>query len=136
MPEVDINWWAVLVGGVSSMVIGFVWYSMPVFGKSWMKEIGKSEKELKDGANGGMYFLMFLGSLVLAYIMSHFVDYAAADTAAKGLQTALWAWLGFAATTGLSHKIFDGTSWKLFLINYGYHLVQFGVIGIIVAAWK
>lgn len=134
MMQVDVNWWAVLAGGVASMILGYVWYSMPVFGKTWAREIGKSADDLKKSANGGMYFLMFLSALVLSYIMIHFVVYAGAKDAMGGATTGFWAWLGFAATTGVSKKIFQGTSWTLFMIDYGYHLVQFLVVGALVAS--
>ena len=32
-----INWLAVLVAGISSFVVGGIWYSPGLFGKAWMK---------------------------------------------------------------------------------------------------
>jgi len=135
MPQVDVNFWAVLVGGVTSMVIGYIWYHPAVFGKTWMKELGKSEADLKNMGTGASYLMMFVGALVLAYIMAHFASYAGAHDVSTGAMTGFWAWLGFAATTGLSKKLFQGSSWTLFAVDYGYHLVQFVVVAAIVASW-
>jgi len=38
--SVDINYWGVLLAGVSSMVVGFIWYARGVFGKTWGKLAG------------------------------------------------------------------------------------------------
>ncbi len=135
MPQVDVNWLAVVVSGVVSMMIGFVYYAKPVFGKMWMKEVGKTEKEIQEGASTSMYVMMFISSLVLAYVMTHFVSYSGAESAMDGAITGFWAWLGFAATAGFATNLFSGKSMRLFAINYGYHLVDFVVIGAIVAQW-
>jgi hypothetical protein len=43
----NINYWAVLVCGVLSMVIGFVWYG-PLFGKKWMEIVGATFKDIEE----------------------------------------------------------------------------------------
>ena len=41
LPFDQINFLAVLVGGVINMAVGFVWYG-PLFGKLWLRLIGKT----------------------------------------------------------------------------------------------
>jgi len=36
----SLNWLAILVAAISTMVIGFLWYSHLLFAKPWMKEMG------------------------------------------------------------------------------------------------
>lgn len=134
MPAVTINYWAVLVSALASMVLGFIWYSKPVFGKLWMREAGKTEEEAKKGA-GTAYFGMVILALVLSYVMAHFVDYTNADTFALGVTTGFWTWLGFAFTTMGGMYLFEGRSSKLFWINTGFHLIEFMAIGAILAMW-
>ena len=43
----DLNYLAILVAGISNMVIGFLWYG-PIFGKMWMGLIGKTADELSS----------------------------------------------------------------------------------------
>ena len=50
----QVNWIAVLIGGVFNMVFGSLWYG-PLFGKVWLKAIGKSADELESSAT--MYLL-------------------------------------------------------------------------------
>ena len=61
-----ISWLAVVVAIVANMVLGFVWYG-PIFGKAWMKAVGKSEDELTQSA--GMYLVPVISTLVSAVIL-------------------------------------------------------------------
>src|SRR5437867_3970847 len=100
--EVDINYMAVGAAALSQVVLGFLWYG-PLFGKMWMKMMGLGQADM-DKAKGGMsksYALMLVGSLVGAYVLAHFVQYAGAVTASDGMQTGFWAWLGFVAPVTL-----------------------------------
>jgi len=135
MPEVTVNYLAVLVCVAISMFLGYVWYSAPVFGRAWMNLIGKTEADLKKGAGSAMGFAVVLAFLT-SYIMSHIIDFAKAETISRGLTTGFWVWLGFVFTTVAMQNVFAQRPMKLTVINAGYHLVQFLIIGAILAAWQ
>jgi hypothetical protein len=59
-----------------------------------------------EGA-GAQLALAFVGSLVAAYVLAHFVRYTSAETAAGGAKTGLWLWLGFVVTTNLNTVFFE-----------------------------
>lgn len=122
---------AILAAVVASMVLGFIWYTPQVFGAMWMKELGKKMDDIKSPGPG--YLVMVIASALTAYVMRHFAVYAGADTWVLGLQVGLWAWIGFVATVGLSRMMFAEESPRLFMINNGYTLVQFLIVGAIVA---
>lgn len=130
MPTVEVNWVAIVVAVVASMVLGYVWYSMGVFGRRWMELIGKKEEDLREGAGAGMAG-MLVSSGVTAYVLTHFVSYAGADTAYEGAVTGFWIWLGFMATVMLSEVFFEKRPFALFTINAGYQLVNLLVMGAI-----
>ena len=44
----QLNWPAVLLAFIASMVIGFVWYMPAVLGNRSMAAIGKTEDDLKN----------------------------------------------------------------------------------------
>src|ERR1700754_2833029 len=46
MPE--INLWAVLAAGVSSMILGGLWYSPVLFGKAWSAASGVTEAQAQS----------------------------------------------------------------------------------------
>ena len=50
----NINWLALAVAALSTLVIGFIWYHPKVFGTIWMKEIGMTEEKAKKGSMGGL----------------------------------------------------------------------------------
>jgi hypothetical protein len=81
--------------------------------------------------------IAFLTSLVLVYILAHFVQYTKAKTAWRGgIETAFWLWLGFIATTQLATVIFEKRALGLYLINIGYQLVACALAGVILAVWQ
>ena len=135
MPNVDVNFWAVLLAAVANMLIGSVWYSKALFANRWMALIGKSEEDIRASGSNTSYIWMMVGALVMAYVMAHFVSYAEADTVTQGAVIGLWTWLGFVVTTKLSDVLFEGRPAGLFVINVGYFLVALPVMGAILAAW-
>src|SRR5260370_5585159 len=73
----SLNWLAILVAAISTMVIGFLWYSPLLFAKPWMKEMGydpsdkaKTEEMKKNAgpAYGGQFFASLLSRLTLVLI--------------------------------------------------------------------
>ena len=137
MPEVDLNYWAILVAGVASYVIGMVWYM--AMSKPWMKLVGlegTSKEEMKKMAGAKSYIKAFIAGLIMAWVLAHFVQYAEADTLWLGALTGFWAWLGFVATTSLSRFLWEPNSpKKLWLMNNGNHLLGLLVMGAILATW-
>ena len=139
MPEVDINYLAVLVASVVAFALGALWYSPVLFAKPWMAAIGKTAEEIKAEQEGQSmavtYGLTFVAWLVTAFVLAHFVDYTVSTTIAGGLQTGFWTWLGFMITYEVIHGLFEGRDMRLYFINSGYHLVAMLIMGGVLAAW-
>lgn len=62
----NINWIALLLAALSTLVVGFIWYNPKVFGNVWMKEVGLTEENMK-GAN---MIKIFGLSIVYAFLIS------------------------------------------------------------------
>ncbi|OGE76003.1 MAG: hypothetical protein A3C85_00515 [Candidatus Doudnabacteria bacterium RIFCSPHIGHO2_02_FULL_48_21] len=78
MPEININYLAVIAGAVSNMVIGFLWYGT-LFGKQWMALSGINPQNIDAARYKGMgknYALAFVGALVMSYALSHVLVFA------------------------------------------------------------
>lgn len=126
MLAVDINFVAIIVGAISNMIIGAVWYSPLVFGKQWMKLSGISQKDI-DAQKSQMsktYAMSFVGALIMAYILAVVLDLVGVATIAQGLQIGFLIWLGFVATTTLSSVLFENKRTELYLLNNGYNLIS------------
>lgn len=45
--DVQINWLAVVLATLSSMIVGSIWYAKPVFGEKWAKLVKLDDKKCK-----------------------------------------------------------------------------------------
>jgi hypothetical protein len=133
MPDVDINWVAVIVAAAINMVVGSLWYSRRLFGQEWMKLTGRKMDEM--GSSSG-YAIAAIGALIQAWVLAHFVQYAGSTTFGSGLVTGFWLWLGFVAVTMSLNIVFEGRSWNLWKINAGYFFVVLLITGGLLAAWR
>ncbi len=137
---VPVNYLAIFIAAVGSMVIGYLWYG-PLFGKMWMKEMGISKEKMTKAMKKNMatYGLMFVGSLVMALVLARATVFASAYLRVNGLSAGLmsgfWNWLGFVAPVTLGSLLWEGKSIKLWILNNGYYLVTLLVMGAIIAVW-
>lgn len=127
----DINWIAVIVAAASSFLLGGVWYSA-LFSKAWLSAAGLDEARLKTRnmglVFGGSFALAFIAAASFAVFLGPEVD--AVTGALYGLTAGL-CWV--AASFGINY-LFEAKSLRLFLINGGYHTLQFTLIGLILGA--
>ena len=69
-----INWLAILVPGISSFMLGGVWYSPALFGNAWMKENRFSVDEVKKSNKAKTFGWSFLFSLIMAANLGMFIN--------------------------------------------------------------
>lgn len=140
MYEIHVNYIAILVTALISFLIGAVWYSPLLFGKWWVKAVGKSEEDLKKSSQPITYALTFIAwciaSYVLAVMISYAVDVFSTPAYLYGILTAFLCWFGFVAATSLIHSLFLQRSILLWLIDSGYILVALLISGAILADWR
>ena len=130
----DVNWIAVLLCGVSSLVLGAIWYSPLLFAKAWQKSAGLSDEQAKSGNMAMIFGLAFLLSLVAAYVFAMFLgtQMSLGAATAAGFSAGL-CWV--AASLGISY-LFERRPLSLWLINGGYHTLQFTLFGLILGAMQ
>jgi len=131
MPEV--NYLAVLAAAVATFALGGIWYSPALFGKVWQREAGVTEEKMKSANIGLIFGLTFVLSLIAAWVFALFLG--PRPPMALGLGAGFSAGLCWvAASLGINY-LFERKSLKLWLINGGYHTLQFTIIGLILALW-
>lgn len=137
MIEISVNIWAVLISSLVLMVLGFLWYG-PVFGKTWMKLSGISQKDIEEAKSqmSKTYALSTLGALVISFVLAYFVQFLEARSAVSGAMIGFWIWLGFVATTMLNSVLYEGKPMMLYALNTGYYLVALPIMGAILAVWS
>lgn len=128
-----INGWAVLLATVLTFGLGALWYSPIVFGKLWMQESGVNPDNY-DGKHKAIVFgISFVLSLIAATVFAIFL----------GVRPGFFFAVGMGFSTGVSwvatsfgiNYLFAGKSWKLLLIDAGYHIAQFTLYGIVLGLW-
>ena len=144
MVQVYVNYLAVLIAAIANMALGFLWYG-PLFGKTWMALMGMTKEQMEAGKakmkseGWKIYGLAFIGSLVMAYVLSHSLTFASSYLQMTGLQAGLmvgfWSWLGFVAPVTLGTVLWEGKPWKLWILINGYYLVALLIMGSILVYW-
>ncbi len=137
--EVQINYLAVLLAAISSMVVGSIWYMPAVFGDTWAK---LAKIKLKDmGANPAKaYGLTFIASLLTAFVLAHMTYIAHTFYTNSFLYdavlTAFWLWLGFTGARILVHDLFENRPLKLTLLNSAHELATIVVMALVIGWLK
>lgn len=123
-----INWLSVFLASVSAFIIGGIWYG-PLFGKSWMKEMGLTEEDLSQRNLRKVFGFSFLLTLVATINLALFIG---ADVDAVFSTTAgFFAGFGWVSTFVGILYLFGNKSLKLFLIDSGYCTIALTLIGYI-----
>ena len=123
-----VSYIPILVAAVVSFVIGMLWYSPALFGKSWMKLAGVKMQGKPKGI-GGIMFTAFIANLVMAYVFVYFLNILSYADTVTGVIFGFFLWAGFFATTLLGSVLWEGKPFNLYLINAGYQLVNLVVMG-------
>lgn len=134
----SINWLAVVLCVVASLIIGSIWFSPKVFFPAWMKAIEKTGMSDSNDQNMApvirIFGLTILASLVQAVFMGLMVNLmggiSGGVTLASGVLTGFLLWLGFVAPSSLTNKLFADRV-KAWYYEAGNHLVTFVVMGAI-----
>jgi hypothetical protein len=137
----SINWLAVVVCVIVSMVVGSIWFNPKTFYPMWWKAIGRSENDRPGMGNMGLTWgLTILASFVQAVAMAFMVNAMGSmspggPTLVSGLLAGFMLWLGFVAPTSLVNKLFAGNQFTAWALEAGNHLVDFLLFGAILGAW-
>lgn len=100
-----------------------------------MKEMGASVKKLKKEKSIRPMVINSLFTLVMAYVLAHFVDYLGVVDVMGALQAAAWLWLGFVVTTNIAGYLYEGKKLSLYLLYMAYQLVSLALMAIILVLW-
>ena len=140
MDFASVNWLAVVVCVVVSMVSGSLWYNPKTFFPIWWQVVGAGREQPGMENMGMTWALTVVSSFVQAVAMSFMVTamggmMSGGISLATGAATGFMLWLGFVAPTHLVNKLFAGHGLKIWAIEVGNHLVNLILFGAILGAW-
>lgn len=132
--DIQVNWLAVVLATVSSMVVGMIWYARSVFGNIWIK---LAKVDMKKNASGTAPILVtlvvsFLTAFVLAHMSFLSYKYFGGSFLQDAVTTAFWAWLAFTAARFITHDAFEGRPPALTVLNCAHELVTLMVMAVII----
>lgn len=124
----NMSWIAVLVAAVAGFLVGGIWYG-PLLGKTWMKERGFTEEDLKQGNMAMIYGTTFVLSIVSAIFLGHLLAHFGSMSARSTMMISVGVALGFIVPAIGTNYLFSRTSFRLFLIDAGYWLLFYAAMG-------
>ena len=160
----EVNWIAIFVSALTTLVVGFVWYNPKVFGTAWMKENGLTQEELRKGNMLKIFGLTYIfGLMIVMTEMSLTIHQSGAIGMIGGdlkINEALPSFKAFMADYGTAFRtfkhgalhgfvsglffafpiigingLFERRSWKYIFIHAGYWIVTLTIIGSLVCGW-
>lgn len=123
----------IVAAGVVSALVGWVWYHPRVFGSALKRLSGVIDDPTARPKNIFASILVaLLAGMLIAWVMTfignalyEFFDWVGA------VELAFWIWLGFIVPTLLAAVLWEGRSFKIFLIQAFHWLITFILIALV-----
>jgi len=134
----EINYWAVLLATISSMVVGSVWYTPRVFGNYWMKQAGITPSgDARDAIRpiAITVVVSFITAWVLAGAVFISWEFYGGSFLVNSLVTGFILWAGFTAARFITHDAFDKRTAGLTALNCAHELVTILIMALIIGVW-
>jgi hypothetical protein len=123
----NLNWLAILLAALSTFMIGGIWYK--VFQKGWLSSNRITIDDLKDANSVKIFSLAFVFAFIMALNLALFIGQEGmAFGAIAGFMTG-FGWVFFAI--GII-SLFENRPFSYVLINGGYMIVAFTIMGLII----
>jgi hypothetical protein len=134
MDTLSINVPAVLCAALMTFAIGGLWYSPLLFARAWMREAGLTEEQTRQAPMARVFGLSALAALVMAFNLAAFIGPKA--SLGFGLFAGAAAGIGWVAMSLGVIYLFEQRSLKLWLINSGYQVLSYTLMGGLLGVWK
>jgi hypothetical protein len=130
----QINWLSVLVSAIAAFAVGGLWYSPVLFGKAWQTLIKVTNEELKNASMVMIFGTTFILNIIGAAVLDMFIGPMA--TIGFGLLAGLIISVIWIGSSLAINYLYARKPFKLFLIDAGYYVTFYAIMGIILGVWK
>jgi len=128
----SLHWPAVFTASLAGFVLGGLWYG-PLFQKAWMQASGMSFERGRTQNKLLVFGLAWVANLVASAGVGVFLGHH--QGAFYGAHLGLLGGLVFGGTALALVYLFEDRPLQHWLINVGYLLLNFALIGAIQGAW-
>ncbi len=126
-----MNFLAIGVAALSTLVVGFIWYHPKVFGTVWMHEAGLTEEQLKKGNMFIIFGLtLILSFLIALVVMMLSVHQMGATSLVGDPATALPSYQVFMDDYGMVYRTFKHGAFHGFLTGVLFALPLIAINGL------
>lgn len=135
---IDLNWLAVVVGGLVYFALGAAWYMPALFGRAWQRSIGWDPERKPPEMRATSYLVPLLAYLVMAAAIGLLASATGSDSIGEGVVLGLVVGLGLSLMHTLVDATFDPNKpepWTWFAINGSYHALGLLIVAVIISAW-
>lgn len=126
----QLNLVPILVASVIGFGAGGLWYG-PICGKAWQAARGLTDDDMKSANMPMIFGLTFLLNLVSATVLSHVLATYGSPDLHLSVMVAGGVALGFILPAMGVNYLFSRQSLKLYLIDAGYWLLIYVLMGIV-----
>lgn len=133
-----VNPLAVVIAAAAYVAFGALWYSPALFVDRWMQSRGQTLTDVQDerGTSTSGYVASIITSLLVCYGLAVLVKSLGYTSFVEGLMFGIFVWLVFNLPKVISLKFFESRPLPLVLINGGYDLVAYALLGGLFAVWS
>ena len=131
-----LNYLAIIVAWIVSVVLGSFWYSPAGFSKLWSSLSGVDMmKTPKSESNRAILFVV-ISSLLQAFALAIVLNSLDVSSVKEGVIASLVLWFGFTALTTVGNTLYQRQSWKFWWLNASFFLAVMVINGIILSVWQ
>jgi hypothetical protein len=134
----EVNYWAVLVATLSTLVVGGIWYTPKLFGTRWMR-LAKVDRKAVEAAGIWPIVVTVVVSFLTAWVLAGAVyiswEFYQGAFLTASVVTAALLWIGFTAARMITHDAFEARPPALTTLNLAHELVTILVMAVIIGVW-
>jgi len=135
MQPVAIHTWPFIVAVLIKFMVGWLWYSPLLFLKQWPAASGVTNEQMQGGMARGIAIWLG-GSVLMAWILAHFVAYAGARTFVQGAEVGFFIWIGFILVVALDTYAAEKKPIQWVALSTGANLIALILMGGVLAGWQ
>jgi hypothetical protein len=137
----ELNYLAILVAAIVAFAVGAIWFGPKTFFPVWWKLQGRKPEEAAGSGNVGLMFgLTFVAQLIMGFAVAlvlrleELAGYIV--TIGTGLQVGLLLGVFVAAAASLSHRLFAGHGYRVWLLEVGNDIAAILAMALILSVWR
>ena len=132
-----VTFFPILLAAIVNMIIGYVWFHPRVFGALHMRlsDISPERAEQLKKRMPLMVCIGFVASMLVAYVMNYVGIAWGVYQWVAALELGFWCWAGFIAPSMLGMVLWEGKSFRLYLIISLYWLVSLMTMSLVLLFW-